>query len=253
MRGVMTRFVEWVRVGRLPHGEGGNQDGCATLGVELCAEGFEGEDFFFGGDAGDDVACEAAHEVRFDGWKIDFPNHHGHDGGEGVAVIEAERSHLVAAATEVHGLFEGHHRFVMRLPQLARAFVTVASRFVKGVLGLTKYSILGCDHLPSEGCEPVMMHGRHGSAFFWLPLSLELLKLRHTGTFQKSFARFRIDRFGGEAVLNRQAFCHQLFEERILQQLWINFRLHVSNLQDVRVQINSSILANGSSAFSIRL
>jgi hypothetical protein len=53
--------------------------------------------------------------------------------------------------------------------------------------------------------------------------------------------------------LNRQAFCHQLFEERILQQLWINFRLHVSNLQDVRVQINSSILTNGSSASSIRL
>ena len=75
----------------------------------------------------------------------------------------------------------------------------------------------------------------------------------YTDAFQKALTRFRIYRFGGEAVLNRQAFCHQLFEERILQQLWINFRLHVGSLQDVRVQINSSILANGSSAFSIRL
>ena len=226
MQGVMKSAGGRVRVSCLHEGEGGNQDGCTTLGVELGAEVVKGADLFFGGDAGDDVACEAAHEVRFDGRKIEFANHQSHDGGECVAVIEAEQRHFMAAATEVDGLFESHDRCVMGFPQLARAFVSVACRLVKSVFGLTKHSILGCDHLPREGCEPVLMHGRHGSVFFRLPLSFELLKLCNSGTFQKSFARFRIDRFGGKAVLNRQTFCHQLFEERILQQLWINFRLH---------------------------
>lgn len=75
----------------------------------------------------------------------------------------------------------------------------------------------------------------------------------YTGAFQKSLARFRIERFGGEAALNREGIGHHAFKDRIIQQLWINFRLHVGSLQDVRVQINSSIHANGSSAFSIRL
>ena len=33
MRMVMTCFEEWVRASRSHHGEGGNQDGCATLGA----------------------------------------------------------------------------------------------------------------------------------------------------------------------------------------------------------------------------
>lgn len=75
----------------------------------------------------------------------------------------------------------------------------------------------------------------------------------YTDAFQKSLTRFRIDRSGGKAVLNREGIGHHAVKDRIIQQLGINFRLHGWSLQEVWVQINSSIPTNGSLGFSIRL
>lgn len=198
------------------HGGAGNQDGCPTLGVEICAEVVERTDFFLGGDTSDDVACEAAHKVCFDGWKIQLPNHQCDDGGKGVAVVETERGHLVASAAKVHGFFESHRSRMISLPQLASGLMAVAGRLMESIFGLTKHGILSRDQLPGERLEPSIFLQRHGLVFARRLFGFELLEFFHPGTFQKAFACFRINWFSGKAILNGQSFGHQLFEERVL-------------------------------------
>ena len=219
MPGVMTPEGERRRASGSRHGGAGNQDGCSTLGFETGAEIVERADFFVGGDTSDDVAGEAAHEMRFNGGEIELPNDQGHNGGKRVAVVETERRHLVAAATKVHGFFEGHRSRMSSLPQLTSDLMAVAGRLMKRIFGLTKHGILSSDQLPGERLEPSILLQRHGSVFARLLLGFEPLKFFHPGTFEKAFPSFRIDRFSGKAILNGQSFGHQLFEERILHDL----------------------------------
>ena len=194
MPGVKKREGKRRRASGSRHGGAGNQDGCSTLGFETGAEIVERADFFVGGDTSDDVAGEAAHEMRFNGGEIELPNHQGHDGGKRVAVVETERRHLVAAATKVHGLFEGHRSRMSSLPQLTSDLMAVAGRLMKRIFGLTKHGILSSDQLPGERLEPSILLQRHGSVFARLLLGFEPLKFFHPGTFEKAFPSFRIDR-----------------------------------------------------------
>ena len=247
MRGVMTRFEEWVRASRSHFGEGGNQDGCATLGVELCAECFEGEDFFFGGDTGDDVACEAAsqdRQIRTDG---EGHHHIANDGGESVAVVEAKWRSSMTTTAEVDSFIEGHFKLMRRLPHRLCRFIAIRCGFMKSVLGAAQECVLSGHKLPRIGGKPSASKA-HRSGFSFGGF-LCFRQFGHADAFQKAFACFAVNGFRCKTVLNRESIGHHAFKDRIIQQLWINFRLHVGSLQDVRVQINSSILANGSSAF----
>ncbi len=207
-----------------PHSR--NQDGCATLpqrGAKLA----ERAHLIVRSDTGDDVASEAAGDVSLGGWKIEFPNHQPDDRSEGIAVVKTKRRHAMAAPAKINRLIERHRQLMLFFPQLAGCIVAVGSRFVKRVLGRAKHRVLRCNHLPSERREPCR-RGTHGSIFSRRLLRrFDLLKLGHPGTLEKPFPRLRIDRLRRETILDGQPFGHQLLEQRIVQQLGVNFRLHI--------------------------
>jgi hypothetical protein len=217
-------------------------NGLLTLG-QLGAEVAEGADFLFGGDTCDDVSGEAAHDVGLDGRQIKLTNHQTDNRGKGVAIVKAERSHFVAAATEFHRVFEWHDCQVFGFPQLASRFMAVTGGLMKCVFGLAKHGILSRHHLPGKELQPGSLRRWHQSVLFErLGFGFELLKFGYASAFQKTFARFGINRFCNEAILNRQAFFHQLPEERVLQNLGINVGFHQRmRLTVIRSKINLTV------------
>jgi len=196
--------------------------------AQLGAKVAEGADFFIGGDTGDNMPSEAAHDVGLDGRQIKFSNHQSNNRGKGVSVVEAERSHLVAAAAEFHRFFERHDRQVFGFPQLASRLMAVAGGLMKRVFGLAKHGILGRHHFPVNELQPGSLISRHRSVLFErLGFGFELLKFGYTSTFQKTFARFGIDRLRNKTILYRQAFFHQFHEERVLQNFGVNVGFHL--------------------------
>jgi hypothetical protein len=187
--------------------------GCepATLG-QLGAEVAEGADFLLGGDTGDDVSGEAAHDVGTSSFKLQAADHIANDRGEGIAVVKTERCHLVALATKIYGLSKGHRLCVAGVPKLLRLGVTFRSRFVKGILCLAQGRILQRDKIPAVGGQPRSSLIHRDSLFF--PF-FDRLKLFDTCTFQKAFAGLAVNRFGDKAILDFQSICQHPLERWI--------------------------------------
>ena len=250
MRGVMKSAEGRVRVSCLHEGEGGNQDGCVSLGVELGAEVVKGADLFFGGDAGDDVACEAAGQdgqIRTEG-----DGHHdiANDGGESVAVVEAKWSCSMTAAAEIDSFIKGHFKLMRRLPHCFCRFVAIRRGFMKGVFGAAQERVLSGHKLPRVGGKPSALKG-HRSGFSFGGF-LGFSQFGNADAFQKAFACFAVNGFRRKTVLDREGVGHHAFKDRIIQKLGINLCIHSPTIQDIRFQINSSILTDGWSAYSIR-
>lgn len=196
----------------LHHGEG-NQDGCPTLGVQLGAEVAEGADFFFCSDTSDDVAGEAAHDVGTSSLNLQCADHIANDRGEGIAVVETERCHLVALATKIHGLSKGYRLCVAGVPKLLRLGMTFRSRFVKRILCLAQGRILQRDEIPTVGGQPGSSLIHRNSLFL---ACFDGLKLFDACTFQKAFAGLAVNRFCDKAILYFQSIGQHSLECRIL-------------------------------------
>ncbi len=206
-----------------PHSR--NQEGCATLSQHR-AELAKGAHFLVRGDACHDVAGEAAGDVSFGGWQIEFPNYQSDDRSKGIAVVKTKRRQAMAAPAKINRFIERHRQLMLFFPQLTGRIVAVGGRFVQRVLGRAKHGVLGCNDLPGEGREPRGCSA-HESVFpRRFPRCFDFLQLGHARALEKAFSSLRIDRLGGETILDGQSFGHQFLEQRIVQQLGVNLRLH---------------------------
>ena len=93
------------------------------------------------------------------------------------------------------------------------------------ILGPTEQGILRGDELPRIRFQP-SADPRHASVFRELFLTFDLLQRPDPLALQKTFSGAGENRLGREPILNRERVGQYPLEDRILQQLWINFRIH---------------------------
>jgi len=128
------------------------------LGRQAAAEVPQGLRLHVAGRSGNDMAEQAADDVRLVRLEFERVREAAGDGGESVAVEIAERSEPMGNPAQVRRFIEEHPPPMVLLPNFASAVVAVARGFMKRVLGLAQGGVRGGHDLPVEQFKPRSFH-----------------------------------------------------------------------------------------------